>query len=67
MIDCSLLLTLSWLSLTAYLKGDEVKPVISNKSKNIVRKKMFLMLGAEMGLEEKVGVNLITNSLAEAD
>jgi hypothetical protein len=28
---------------------------------------MFLMLGAEMGLEEKVGVNLITNSLAEAD
>jgi hypothetical protein len=50
----------------AYLKGDESETfLISNKSKNIVRKKMFLMLGAEMGLEEKVGVDLITNSLAE--
>jgi len=50
----------------AYLKGDESETfLISNKSKNIVRKKMFLMLGAETGLEEKVGVDLITNSLAE--
>lgn len=50
----------------AYLKGDASETfLISGKSKNIVRKKMFLMLGAETGLEEKVGMDLIENSLEE--
>lgn len=50
----------------AYLKGDPSEDfLISKKSRLIVRKKMFLMLGAEPGLEEKVNVDLITNSLEE--
>jgi len=50
----------------AYLKGDEGEGfLIKDKAFNIVRKKLFGMLGAEVGLEEKVNVDLIKNSLEE--
>lgn len=50
----------------AYLKGDPCENfLISGKSRNIVRKKMFLMHGAEVGLSEGVGVELIENSLEQ--
>lgn len=51
----------------AYLKGDRGGEgfLITNKSKEIVRKKLFLQLGAEPGLEDKVAVDLIQNSLSE--
>lgn len=49
-----------------YLKGDASEGfLISNKSRNIVRKKLFLMHGAEVGLDEGVDVDLIQNSLAQ--
>lgn len=49
-----------------WLKGDPGENfLISKKSMNIVRKKMFGMYGAEPGLEEKVSVDLIANSLSE--
>ena len=50
----------------AYLKGDPSENFLtSGKSRNVVRKKRFLMHGAETGLSEKVGVTLIKNSLEE--
>lgn len=49
-----------------YLKGDPCENfLISKKSRNIVRKKMFLMGGAEAGISEKIDVDLIENSLAQ--
>lgn len=50
----------------AYLKGDPSENfLISGKSRNIVRKKLFLMAGAEAGLSEGIKVDLIENSLVE--
>jgi hypothetical protein len=49
-----------------YLKGDLGEGfLITNKSFNIVRKKLFGMHGAEVGLEDKVEVDLIENSLSQ--
>jgi len=49
-----------------WLKGDRGADFyIKGKSFNIVRKKLGGMYGAEPGLEEKVEVDLITNSLSE--
>lgn len=49
-----------------WIKGDESEGfLISKKSKNIVRKKQFLMYGAEPGLVNKVEVTPIINSLSE--
>ena len=50
-----------------WLKGDPGAEgfLIKNKSTDVVRKKMFLMYGAEPGFEESVDVNPITNSLQE--
>jgi len=48
----------------AYLKDDPCENfLLSKKSRNIVRKKMFLMHGAEVGLSQGVEVDLISNSL----
>lgn len=44
---------------------DSMGFLISKKSIEIVRKKLFMMHGAEMGLEENVDVTLIKNSLSE--
>lgn len=50
----------------AYLKGDLGEGfLISGKSFNIVRKKLFSMHGAEVGLTESVNVDLIENSLSQ--
>jgi len=50
----------------AYLKGDPCENfLIAKKSREIVRKKLFLMHGAETGLAEAVSVELIPNSLAQ--
>jgi len=51
----------------AYLKGDPAEGFLMGKSKsyNIVRKKLFGMHGAEVGLSEGVDVDLIQNSLSE--
>ena len=49
-----------------WLKGDDsLGFLISKKSIDIVRKKLFMMHGAETGLEENVDVVLIKNSLSE--
>lgn len=49
-----------------WIKGDSSEGfLISKKSREIVRKKLFLMHGAEVGLEEKVDVELIPRSLSE--
>lgn len=49
-----------------YLKGDRgLGFLISAKSKQIVRSKMFLSYGAETGIEEKVDVDFIQRSLTE--
>lgn len=49
-----------------YLKGDRGEDfLISNKSRKIVRPRLFLMYGAETGIEEKVDVDLIDRSLTE--
>jgi hypothetical protein len=49
-----------------WLKGDRGEDFyIKGKSFNIVRKKLGGMYGAEPGLEEKVEVDLISNSLSE--
>lgn len=50
-----------------YLKGDRSGEdfLTSDKSKKIVRSRLFLMYGAETGIEEKVDVDLIENSLTE--
>ena len=51
----------------AYLKGDPGGDnfLISGKSKNIVRKKKYLMYGAEPGLDDSVKLDPIINSLEE--
>lgn len=50
----------------AYLKGDPGENfLISKKSREIVRKRLFLMHGAEVGLSEGVEVDLIQNSLLQ--
>lgn len=51
----------------AYLKGDPgTHFLLSKKSTNVVRKKKFLMHGAEMGVDSSVSdVTLIRNSLDE--
>lgn len=50
-----------------YLKGDRGGEdfLIWGKAKPIVRSRLFLMYGAETGIEEKVDVDLIQKSLAE--
>ncbi len=50
-----------------WLKGDPGAEgfLIKKKSTDVVRKKMFLMYGAEAGFDEAVDVNAITNSLQE--
>lgn len=49
-----------------YLKGDRGEGfLISKKSRENVRRKLFLMHGAETGLEERVEVDLIPNSLSQ--
>lgn len=50
-----------------WLKGDPAAEgfLIKKKSTDVVRKKMFLMYGAEQGFEEAVDVNAIFNSLQE--
>lgn len=49
-----------------YLKGDPSENfLISKKSREVVRKKMFLMSGAESGLSEAIKVDLIQNSLEQ--
>lgn len=51
---------------TEYLKGDPSEGfLIENKSRKVVRRKLFLMTGAEAGLEDGVDVDLIQNSLSE--
>jgi hypothetical protein len=51
----------------AYMKGDLGEGFLINtgKSYDIVRKKLYGMHGAEVGLEEKVDVDLIKNSLSQ--
>ena len=49
-----------------YLKGDDGEGfLIENKGRKVVRRKLFLMTGAEAGLEDGVDVQLIPNSLSE--
>lgn len=49
-----------------YLKGDRGEDFLtSDKSRKIVRSRLFLMYGAETGIEEKVDVDLIERSLTE--
>lgn len=49
-----------------YLKGDPSEGfLISGKSRKVVRRKLFLMTGAEAGLEDSIDVELIPNSLSE--
>lgn len=49
-----------------YLKGDPGENfLLSSKSREIVRSKLFLMHGAEQGIEGRVGVSLIENSLSQ--
>lgn len=50
----------------AYMKGDLGEGfLISGKAYNIVRKKLFGMHGAEVGLDNGVDVDLIKNSLSQ--
>lgn len=50
----------------AWIKGDAAEHfLLSGKSYNIVRKKLFLQMGAEMGLDESQNVEYIPKSLAE--
>lgn len=49
-----------------YLKGDRGEDFLTSaKARKIVRPRLFLMYGAETGIEEKIDVDLIQNSLAE--
>ena len=49
-----------------YLKGDRAEGfLITKKSREIVRRKLFLMHGAETGLSESVAVELNKNSLVQ--
>ena len=51
---------------TEYLKGDLSEGfLIENKGRKVVRRKLFLMTGAEAGLEDGIDVDLIQNSLSE--
>jgi hypothetical protein len=50
----------------AWIKGDPAEHfLLSGKAYNIVRKKLFLQMGAEMGLDESQNVDYIQPSLAE--
>jgi hypothetical protein len=50
----------------AYMKGDIGEDfLIGGKAYAVVRKKLYGMHGAETGLEEKIDVDLIQNSLSE--
>lgn len=50
----------------AYMKGDRGGDfLIWGKAMKVVRSRLFLMYGAETGIEEKVDVDLIIRSLAE--
>lgn len=51
--------------LKEYLKGDSSMGFLSNKSFDVVRKKLFLMNGAEASLDSDAGFNLVTRSLNE--
>lgn len=49
-----------------FLKGDPSENFLTtNKSRKVVRKKLFLMYGGETGLGAKRGTTLIQNSLSE--
>lgn len=50
-----------------YLKGDRGAEgfLITKKARQIVRKKLYLQYGAEPGLEDKVEVDVVKNSLSE--
>lgn len=49
-----------------WMKGDPGENfLIKDKSYNIIRKKLYGMLGAEPGLKDGVGIDLIQNSLTE--
>ena len=51
---------------SAFLKGDPGENfLLSSKSRDIVRKKMFLDYGAERGFDSEVSVDFIGNSLLE--
>src|SRR6185312_1159052 len=50
----------------AWIKGDEAEHfLLAGKSYDIVRKKLFLQMGAEIGLDESQTVDYIPKSLAE--
>lgn len=49
-----------------YLKGDSSMGfLITDKSFNVVRKKLFLMGGAEANMDDNIDVSLVTRSLSE--
>ena len=49
-----------------YLKGDDSENfLISNKLRNVVRRKLYLMQGSEEGLGNRNEIDLVTNSLYE--
>lgn len=49
-----------------WIKGDDAEHFfLSGKAYNIIRKKLFLQMGAEMGLDESQTVDYIPKSLAE--
>lgn len=48
-----------------YMKGDPAMGFLTNKSFDVVRKKLYLMNGAEQGLESDTSFNLVTRSLSE--
>lgn len=49
-----------------YLKGDESEGfLITKKSRNIVRRKLYLMHGAEAGFGDTTNVELVQNSLSQ--
>lgn len=49
-----------------WIKGDPAENfLLSGKAYNVIRKKLFLQVGAEVGLEEKVDVVNIPTSLSE--
>lgn len=50
---------------TEYLKGDESEGFLSSKARRTVRRKLFLMGGAEAGFGDGLKVDLLTNSLDE--
>lgn len=49
-----------------YLKGDESEGfLITKKSREVVRSKLFLMHGAESGFSDGINVSLVENSLSQ--